>query len=127
MRKVKYYSLVEVLVVCSMIATMGAMIFVPFHKFNREFRQTALRNPQSAVILHMRQMLVRGVSQVKVFENRVEFVINEQSYFIPIPEGLTASVSSESDNKLLVLTLSDGKKQYYRMVGAINLTGEAIK
>ncbi len=119
MRKVRYYSLVEVMAVCGMFAIMGTLMYVPFHKFNRDFRKTALRNPQSAAILYMHRMQLRATAPAKITDGRIEFPVNGQSHFIPVPEGLTAAVSLESDGKLQVLTLTDGKKQYYRMVAEV--------
>mgnify|MGYP000930745092 CR=1 FL=1 len=142
MRKIAYYSLLEMLAVISLIMLIGGTLFTSFYRYNRDFLQHSIRNANSKEIFQIRQQFCRAVNNsttpleqsvqeiisgekiiaAVVFE-RLELLIDEQPRFLAIPPSMEAKLSLEDNNRLVVLTLTEkpGPKRQgrqYRIVAA---------
>ncbi len=142
MRKVSYYSLIEVLAVIALIMLMGGTLYTAFHRYNRDFIMKSTRDLSSKEIFQIREQFCRAVNNctapLKISEQKitggentiaaaapghVTLWIDNQQRRVAVPETFTAELTLEENNRLAVLTLSEKVKanrtpQQYRIAAA---------
>lgn len=125
MRKIAYYSLLEVLAVIGMIMLMGGTLYTAFHRYNRDFQQKsiaitgkeifqiaqqfrrAINDCTTPLELSVQEVCTGDKVIAAVVSDRIELLIDGKSRFLKLSKFITAEISMEEDNRLVVLTLTE--------------------
>ncbi len=142
MRKISYYSLIEVLAVIALIMLMGGTLYTTFHRYNRDFIMRSTRDLSSKEIFQIREQFCRAVNNctapLKISEQKitggeatiaavvpghVTLLIDGRQRQLAIPDSFSAELTLEENNRLAVLTLNENvkanrKPQQYRIAAA---------